>query len=228
MVDAQHIVEPRETFMSRISKANLRLNLLINPWYKEEKKKQAPQFLGNTNPYQVLGESILGKNAYQTLEENILHKDDTESPRLNKVWTKTIPNTNLNTMRGCLVLVFTLDLALVIASPPLIGYWFMMIGVLVLFGIFIYLESYIFAKNFANTTSFVDYILYFLITIRNLLFVINCIPVIQLLGLYGLFLTSFTWLPVYVLFLFIRFLVGGTPIPQPVLVQTAVTTNQTQ
>jgi hypothetical protein len=100
------------------------------------------------------------------------------------LWTKKgIPRTNKISMIISLILVFGIDLSIVIASPDLIEFWYMMLGVLAIFTVFFYLENFIFRKKFTNTTSPLDKWISMIIVVRNLIFILNFIPFIQLLGL---------------------------------------------
>ncbi|MSU54477.1 MAG: hypothetical protein EXS48_01375 [Candidatus Staskawiczbacteria bacterium] len=101
----------------------------------------------------------------------------------NTIWTKGIPRTNMVFMIISLLLVFGLDLLIIISSPELSPFWFVMLGVLAVFAVFVYLENFIFSKKFAGTTSALDKWITIIICIRNVIFVLNFIPLIQLLGL---------------------------------------------
>src|SRR3989344_1875320 len=117
----------------------------------------------------------------------------------NTIWTKGIPRTNMVFMVISLLLVFGLDLLIIISSPSLSPFWFIMLGVLAVFAIFFYLENFVFRRKFANTTSVLDKWISIIIVLRNIVFILNFIPVIQLLGLaiiggfVGLILTFFAW-----------------------------------
>lgn len=99
------------------------------------------------------------------------------------LWTKGIARTNNVFMVISLVLVFGLDLLILISSPSLAPYWYMMLGVLAAFAIFYCLENFVFRKKFANTTSALDKWISLIIVLRNIVFLLNFIPLIQLLGL---------------------------------------------
>ena len=99
------------------------------------------------------------------------------------MWAKSIPRTNNDFMVIFLVLVFGLDPLVVIAYPGLTSLWYVMLGVLAAFAVFYCLENFVFRKRFANTTSFLDKWIFPIIVIRNVIFLLNFIPVMQLLGL---------------------------------------------
>lgn len=99
------------------------------------------------------------------------------------IWIKGIPRINKVFMIISLILVFGLDLFIIISSPDLRSFWYIMLGVLAVFAVFFCLENFIFHKKFANTTSSLDKWISMIIVIRNLIFLLNFIPFIQLLGL---------------------------------------------
>lgn len=99
------------------------------------------------------------------------------------LWAKGIPRTNKVFMIISLLLVFGLDLFIAISSPDLRSFWYMMLGVFAVFIVFFCLENFVFRKKFANTTSSLDKWISMIIVIRNLIFLLNFIPFIQLLGL---------------------------------------------
>ena len=102
------------------------------------------------------------------------------------LWAKGIPKTNKVFMIISLLLVFGLDLFIAISSPDLKGFWYMMLAVFAVFAVFFCLENFVFSKKFANTTFSIDKWISFVVVIRNLLFILNFIPFIQLLGLAGI------------------------------------------
>lgn len=73
----------------------------------------------------------------------------------NVIWTKGIFWTNAVSMIISLLLVFGLDLFIVISSPSLLYYWYMMLAVLGVFLFFFFLENG-FRKKFANHKSSLD------------------------------------------------------------------------
>ena len=101
----------------------------------------------------------------------------------NTIWTKVIPRTNIGFGIASLPLVFGLDLIIIISSPDLKPFWYMMLGVLAVFALFFCLENFVFNKKFADTTSNLDKGISVVVVIRNLLFLLNFIPLIQMLGL---------------------------------------------
>ena len=101
----------------------------------------------------------------------------------NILWTKVIPRTNRVTLILSFLLVFGLDLWILITSPSLFPFWAMMLANFAAFMLFFYLENFIFYSKFANIKSKLDPFILTLIILRNGVFILNYIPLIQLLGL---------------------------------------------
>ncbi|GEM_PF-1897752 len=101
---------------------------------------------------------------------------------VNTIWTKGIPKTNNVFMVISLLLVFGLDLLIIISSPDLRSFWYMMLGVLAVFAVFFCLENFVFRKKFTDNTSNLDKGIFVVVVIRNLIFLLNFIPFIQILG----------------------------------------------
>lgn len=111
-------------------------------------------------------------------------------------WTKGIPRINKVFMILSILLVFGFDLFVIISYPDLISFWYIMLGVLAAFALFYALENFVLRKKFAGTTSALDKWIRLIIILRNLIFLLNFIPVIQLLGL-ALLAGVFTIIPVF-------------------------------
>lgn len=120
-------------------------------------------------------------------------------------WAERLPRTNRAYMIVSLVLVFGLDLFLVLGDSSLEGFWFEMIGVIAIFGLFYYLENNVLSEKFSQTTVPVDTYLDFVINLRNLFFVLNSIPLIQILGILLLTFAGIPLLVIYCLLIAIRF-----------------------
>ena len=140
-------------------------------------------------------QQLAGNIARETIRSNLisqgwLDQDIVEgfkvvegsSKILTGIWAKRIPRINKVFMIIFLVLVFGLDLLILISSPSLAPYWYIMLGVLAIFAIFFYLENFIFCKRFAGTQSSLDKWISAIVVIRNIIFLLNFIPLIQLLG----------------------------------------------
>lgn len=102
---------------------------------------------------------------------------------VNIMWAKHIPRANKIFMVISLLLVFGLDLSILIESPDLAYFWYVMLGVLAVFMVFYCLENFVFSKRFSKTTSSWDKWISMIIAVRNLVFLLNFIPYIQVLGM---------------------------------------------
>jgi hypothetical protein len=101
----------------------------------------------------------------------------------NSMWAKIIPKINNAFMIISLVLVFGIDLLIIILDSSLIEFWYKMLEVFAVFACFFFFENFVFNKKFVNSTSALDGRIRFIIVIRNLLFLLNFIPFVQILGL---------------------------------------------
>ncbi len=100
------------------------------------------------------------------------------------VWGKEdIPLTNRIFMVMSLLLVFGLDLFILFCIPVLWPYWAEMLMVFVIFAIFFCLENYLFSRKFSDTQSHLDPWISRIIVARNVIFLLNFIPFIQMLGM---------------------------------------------
>lgn len=104
------------------------------------------------------------------------------STPVNKIWSKTIPYINVTFMTFSVMLVFGLDLIILIFNFSLVFFWIIMLVVFGLFVIFFRLENYLFNKKFAKSKSALDPWIGALIVLRNLVFILNFIPGIQIIG----------------------------------------------
>ena len=98
------------------------------------------------------------------------------------MWNKGIPRMNWTFMVISLILVFGLDLLILFGNPSLWGFWAEMLIVFAIFAIFFCLENYVFSKKFSSTTSALDPWISGIIVVRNLIFVLNFVPFVQVLG----------------------------------------------
>lgn len=129
----------------------------------------------------------------------------TEESAENKIWTKRISSSNKFTLYLSLPLVFGLDLWILYTAPSLFAFWAMMFGVFVGFCVFFYFENYYLRQKFQHTKSTLDYSIFTLVSIRNLVVIISCIPVIQLVGLAILAYGGIPYLVIYALLVYFRF-----------------------
>ncbi len=77
----------------------------------------------------------------------------------------------------------------------------LMLGVLGLFSLFVSFENIYLSKKLTHTETTPVRALRFIICTRNIIFVLNVIPYIQILGLLALFFTGWLLLILYVIFL---------------------------
>jgi len=64
--------------------------------------------------------------------------ESNELKKQNSIWTKIIPRTNMVFMIISLLLVFGLDLLIIISSPSLRPFWYMMLAVMGVFLVFFF------------------------------------------------------------------------------------------
>jgi len=122
----------------------------------------------------------------------------------NPIWAKGIPGTNMVFMIISLVLVFGLDLLILFGQWALLHFWIEMLIVQGIFVIFFYTENYSYSKRFASSRSALDSWIVALVVIRNIFFVLNAIPFIQIAGAAGLILGAIPFLILYWTLLAIR------------------------
>lgn len=104
---------------------------------------------------------------------------------VNFIWGKYIPLINKISLILYLVPLFTVDLYIVIRMPGLFVLWFVMFIVLGIFLFFYRLENTKYRNRFTTFSSYDKYI-FVLIILRNILFLLNFIPYIQIFGFIGL------------------------------------------
>jgi len=80
----------------------------------------------------------------------------------------------------------------------------MMLGVLALFSFFVWLENKYLSEKYVGTTSKLDKSIEGVIKIRNFIFILNVIPVIQIFGLMALMYGGWLVLIIYVVLLMRR------------------------
>ncbi len=118
----------------------------------------------------------------------------------NRAWAKEIPLTNFIFIVVCSGILLFIDLPIVISSPSLAPFLFMMlaaVGIMVVLALIEYIVSRS-LKDLPYTK--LDGAIASVITIRNAIVVLNVIPLIQLLGLMAdlavpiLLLLEFIWI----------------------------------
>lgn len=117
----------------------------------------------------------------------------------NKYWTKYIFRTNKWLMILSLILFLGLDLIILIMSPGLFIFWAAMAVVMLIFWGFYRYENTTLKDRYANSSSKLDPWFIALVALRNLVFILNFIPVIQLLGGAALIYGGIPYLIVYYL-----------------------------
>lgn len=119
----------------------------------------------------------------------------------NTTWSKGIPRTNIGFMIVSLLLVFGLDLVILINEMDLLPFWLAMLVVLAVFGVFFYRENRVLNRRFVNSRSTLDKWIVTLVVIRNIIFVLNFIPFIQIGGAMILVFGGIPYLIVYFILL---------------------------
>lgn len=122
----------------------------------------------------------------------------------NRTWSKSIPAFNNISMIISLILVFGLDLMILIGTPSLAPFYYEMLFVLVIFGLFFFYENYIASKKFSDSSSSLDKWFLSSITVRNIIFIINFIPLAQILGGLLLFFGGIPYLIFYLIMMYRR------------------------
>lgn len=118
-----------------------------------------------------------------------------------KKWTKIIPRLNIGFMVISTLLVFGLDLMILIDSPELAPFFYAMLVVLAIFVAFFFYENKILKRKFASSDSKLDSWFVALVVLRDIVFVLNFIPFIQILGGTALVFGGIPYLIIYFLML---------------------------
>lgn len=121
----------------------------------------------------------------------------------NRIWAVEIPRMNRYSMIASMPFVFGLDLAILIMEPDLAEYWYMMLVVLAVFSIFYYIENFVLSRRLASRSHSADGVLYVFIVLRNIAFILNFVPGIQLLGLAALFYAGVPFVILYGILLYL-------------------------
>lgn len=123
---------------------------------------------------------------------------------VNKIWTKIIPVTNKVFLVLYLLLVFGLNLWIVTNDKSLEDFWQAMLVVLGIYCIFLFFDNK-FKLDFSNSSSNLDQLILGIIILRNIIFLLNFIPLIQLLGLVGLIFGGPVLLVIYAIMIYYRY-----------------------
>jgi hypothetical protein len=162
MVTQEQLDYIKSQLAAGVSKESIQIALVSQGWSKEDVMQG---FAMATNP-----------------QANIPVATSTVTQSKSIIWTKSIPVFNTIFMVISVLLVFGLDLFILIQSPALVGFWVEMLIVFAIFAIFYCFENFVLRKRFANTRSSLDIWLMFIIVGRNIIFVLNFIPLIQIFG----------------------------------------------
>ena len=104
-------------------------------------------------------------------------------PVINTVWSKTIKTVNYITLVISLGFLLAIDLPILVQSPPLAPFFFVMLAAFGLFVGCLLFELWAGKRLRDTTRSGLDTIVLVLAIIRNVIIVLNVIPLIQLIGL---------------------------------------------
>jgi hypothetical protein len=115
----------------------------------------------------------------------------------NKTWTKVIPVINSIFLIIALGIFVMIDLPILYEDWSLLFFAYIMLAALGVFVIFTFLEMFPFRKRFEHSQSPIDGWLVVLIVIRNIAFVLNVIPFIQLLGMAAVGIGGIPYLILY-------------------------------
>ena len=117
----------------------------------------------------------------------------------NRLWLKVIPTINIVFLVISIALVFGLDLLILISSPMLYPFWIEMLIVFVISLTFIYYENFVCKHRFSKSSSKLDGFIVILVVIRNIVFVLNFIPFIQIFGAIGAVVGIIPYLIIYLI-----------------------------
>ena len=115
----------------------------------------------------------------------------------NKYWAKYIFRTNKWLMILSLILFLGLDVVILVMSPDLFIFWAVMAVVMLIFWQFYRYENSTLNERFANSDSKLDSRFVALVVLRDIVFVLNFIPFIQLLGAGALVVGCIPYLIIY-------------------------------
>ena len=140
------------------------------------------------------------QEAFDSLTPNIKPSDPTTATS-NKYWTKYIPHLNKWAMVVSLTLFLGLDLIILIFTPVLFIFWAAMAVVMLIFWRLYLYENRILKKRFKSSKSKLDRWILVMVVIRNVVFILNVIPFIQLFGGAALIYGGIPYIIIYYLLL---------------------------
>lgn len=116
----------------------------------------------------------------------------------NGYWSKIIPWLNITSFLVTVGLILGVDVPILISEPSLAPFFFAMLAVLAVSMLFYTFENFTLKKRYERSVaSRQDATFLAIIIIRNIIFVLNCIPYIQLLGFAGIFFCSIPFVVIY-------------------------------
>lgn len=184
MIDQRFKDYIHQQFATGVSSEDIRKVLVINGLSEQDIAEGFATFekVPSVSPPQVPAPQSIAQPAQ--LAPIVNKTSSVLDQPVKSIWGKGIPRTNKGFMIASVILVFGLDLVILLVSGfSLLLFWIEMLVVLGIFAIFFYLENYVFSKKFASTKSALDPWISGIIVARNLIFLLNFIPLIQVLGM---------------------------------------------
>lgn len=204
MISPQHVDYIRFQTGRGISKEEITNSLRLNGVTDEDIQDGFSQMIANPSVM-----TISGAIPPQPAQAQAPLTPQTPS----KIWTHAIPWTNRAFMLVALGLFFGLDTPILIQSMndnsslthEVLGQFYaMMVGTLVVFCVFYFLENRVFSKEMGRTASKLDIGVLMLVIMRNIVFILCLIPVIQLLGLAATFFLGIPFVVGYTVLISLR------------------------
>lgn len=126
-------------------------------------------------------------------------------PIKSSLWTSKIPRINMISFVIYVILLLFVDLSIVITSPSLLEYFYMMLFVFGTFMVFFILENALLCRKFTDYQD-IDYVILVLIVVRNLIYLLNFIPLIQLVGILIAYTFGIVIVILYITLIVLRYL----------------------
>ncbi|MDO8269059.1 MAG: hypothetical protein Q7T54_00095 [Candidatus Levybacteria bacterium] len=128
---------------------------------------------------------------------NLMSYHADEKPYNNKTWTVLIPAINKSIFIISLLVLCLIDIPYLVKVPSLFIFFIPMVISILLFVVFLYIENDL-KQSYKNSRSLLDILFVVLITIRNILFFLNVLPVIQILGIFAVGVLCIPYIIIYV------------------------------
>ena len=190
MINQQLLDYIRQQSTNGVAKEEIFRALVAQGW-KEEEVREGFAKVENQAALPPVG----GQNTTSVVSVQNTGVDSKPEQAKKSMWGHSIPRSNRVAMKVSLALVFIIDLIILFLSGfSLFMFWAIMLAVLGIFAIFFFLENHVFSKRFGDTKSALDKWIAIIIALRNLVFILNFIPLIQVfgLGLLGGFVALFS------------------------------------